>query len=114
MDFLAKAKELAEQGMKAAGEAVKHVKESDALAVASERAKAAVVKLQDLVGNDDEAVAILHAIVLANRAIQVAPHSGANLDMAQASLKDALNRAAAWADKNPVGKHAERPSKRIT
>jgi hypothetical protein len=101
MDILSKARQIAEQGLKAAGEAAKHVSESEFAKSAAERAKAAVASLQHLVAGDNEADAILRAIVMAHQATQAATQPGPDLDMAQDALTGALNRAAEYVEKNP-------------
>jgi hypothetical protein len=102
MDVIAKARQIAQQGLKVAGEAAKQLSESEFAKAAAERAKAAVSGLQHLVAGDNEADAILRAIVMAQQATQAATEPGAHLDMARDALTEALNRAAAYVEKNPV------------
>jgi hypothetical protein len=102
VDILGKARQIAEQGLKAAGEAAKQLSESDIAKAAAERAKAAVSRLQHLVAGENEADAILRAIVMAQQATQAATQPGPNLDMARDALTEALNRAETYVEKNPI------------
>ena len=96
MDILGKARQLAEQGLKVAGDAARQASESEFARTAAERAKAAVARLQDLVAGENEAEAILRAVVAAKQATEAATQPGGDLDMARDALTEALPRAGPW------------------
>ena len=102
MDILGKVRQFAEQSLKVAGEAAKQASESEFAKTAAERAKAAVARLQHLVAGENEAGAILRAVVAARQATEAATQPGPDLDMARDALTEALNRAQAYVERNPA------------
>lgn len=102
MDILSKARQIAEQGLKVVGDVAKQAGDSEFARTAAERAQTTVARLQHMVTGDNEAEAILRAIVEARQATEAATQPGPDLDMARDALTEALNRAQAYVEQNPA------------